>query len=452
MTEMWTVTEVTRYVKQLMEDDFVLPDVWIRGELSNFKRHSRGHMYFSVKDENSRIQAVMFAGHNRFLRFKPENGMNVLLRGEVNVYEPYGQYQFYAKEMQPDGIGSLHVAFEKLKSQLEEEGLFAVERKRRIPSLPQHIAIITSPTGAAIRDIRTTLKRRFPQARVTLLPALVQGDGAPVSVTQAIERASLAGVFDVLILGRGGGSIEELWAFNEEIVARAIADSRIPVISAVGHETDFTISDFVADVRAPTPTAAAELAVPDYRELIDQVGNLRRRMQRATVERVVGERKVLERLQRSYAFRYPEQLVRQKEQQLDGLFDRLKGSATRHLIDKRRRYKEVNKAITRQHPSTRLAQLREKLTQQEALLTRAASERVKEKKQHFSALLHSLNLLSPLNVMERGYSLAYKEEELLKSVAQVQQGDSLTINVSDGSIDCQVHSVRKSQAEKEEYT
>lgn len=279
--EAWSVSEATRYIKRLIENDTQLMEVWIRGELSNVKRHSRGHLYFTVKDANARMQSVMFAGYNQHLRFIPENGMNVLIRGEVNVYEPYGQYQFYAKEMQPDGIGSLHVAFERLKKQLEHEGLFADERKKPLPVYPKHIAVITSQTGAVIRDIMTTLKRRMPNIRVTLFPVAVQGHLAIDSIERALLQANQAALFDVIIVGRGGGSMEELWAFNEERVVRAIGSSSIPVISAVGHETDFTISDFVADLRAPTPTAAAEFAVPDVREQLRQVNHYKQRLVRA---------------------------------------------------------------------------------------------------------------------------------------------------------------------------
>ncbi|TXK90204.1 exodeoxyribonuclease VII large subunit, partial [Parageobacillus sp. SY1] len=253
-----TVGALTKYIKRKFEVDPHLRDLWIKGEISNFKYHSRGHMYFTLKDEQARIQAVMFAGYNQYLSFRPEDGMKVLVRGEISVYEPSGNYQIYVKEMQPEGIGNLYLAYEQLKKRLEAEGLFSPEHKKPIPAFPRYIGVVTSPTGAAIRDIMTTIRRRYPIATVILFPTLVQGEQAAESIVRSIEKANELGYIDVLIVGRGGGSIEELWAFNEEIVARAIFASEVPIISAVGHETDFTIADFVADLRAPTPTGAAE--------------------------------------------------------------------------------------------------------------------------------------------------------------------------------------------------
>ncbi|EES72230.1 exodeoxyribonuclease VII, large subunit, partial [Paenibacillus sp. oral taxon 786 str. D14] len=262
-----TVKELNRYIRMKLESDQVLTDVWIRGEISNFTHHSSGHMYFTLKDADSRIKSIMFASYNQRLPFRPKEGTRVIARGNVSVYERDGQYQFYVTHMQPDGVGSLYLAFEQLKQKLEAEGLFAPGRKRPLPRFPKTIGVVTSPTGAAVRDILTTLGRRYPQAAVILYPVLVQGKGAAPSIVKAIRTLNAMGEADVLIVGRGGGSLEELWAFNEEQVARAIYESAIPVISAVGHETDFTIADFVADLRAATPTAAAELAVPHTAEL-----------------------------------------------------------------------------------------------------------------------------------------------------------------------------------------
>lgn len=254
-----TVTALTKYMKRKLDMDPHLRDVWLKGEISNFKLHSRGHMYLTIKDDQARINAVMFAGNNRFLKFKPENGMKVLVRGEVSVFEATGQYQLYIQQMEPDGLGSLYLAFEQLKERLRTKGYFDEQYKKKIPTIPHHIGVITSPTGAAVRDIITTIKRRYPVAQVTVLPVLVQGVNAASSITKAIYKANDMGEFDVIILGRGGGSIEELWSFNEESVAEAIFHSKIPIISAVGHETDVTISDYVADLRAPTPTGAVSL-------------------------------------------------------------------------------------------------------------------------------------------------------------------------------------------------
>ncbi|NEU29594.1 exodeoxyribonuclease VII large subunit [bacterium LRH843] len=433
-----TISEATKYIKSLMEEDVILQDVWLRGELSNVKLHSRGHLYFTVKDDKSRMQAVMFAGHNRYLAFKPENGMNVLLRGEVNVYEPYGQYQFYAKEMQPDGIGSLYLAYEALKEKLEQEGLFRIERKKAIPPHPRRIAIVTSPTGAAIRDILTTLKRRYPVVQITLFPVLVQGDQAPASIRFAINQAISANCFDLMIVGRGGGSIEELWGFNDEGVARAIASSHIPVISAVGHETDFTISDFVADLRAPTPTAAAELAVPDQMEVSRTVASLRKRLTYSMKERIANEGDKLERLRRSYAFRYPEQLIRQKEQELDGHMERIKRVMKRSVADQATNAASLSKSLLRLHPSIQVIQAREKTNHLHQALTKAMRELVKSKQQPFQKAIGELQLLSPLRLMDRGYSLVYGKDQktLIKSTDQVDLGSELVIRFKDGKVLC----------------
>ncbi|GAE24606.1 exodeoxyribonuclease VII large subunit [Halalkalibacter wakoensis JCM 9140] len=435
-----TISEVTRYIKSLMEEDVMLQSVWIRGELSNVKMHSRGHLYFTVKDDQSRMQAVMFAGHNRYLKFKPENGMKVLIRGEVNVYEPYGQYQFYAKEMQPDGLGSLYLAYEKLKAQLEEEGLFAPERKKAIPSFPARIAVITSPTGAAIRDIIITLKRRYPMAQVTLLPVLVQGEQAPSSITRAIKQADLAGCFDCLIVGRGGGSIEELWAFNDEEVVRAISDAHVPIISAVGHETDFTISDFVADLRAPTPTGAAELAVPDQQEVRRSLSMLKVRLKKLMKDHVAAESAKLERLKRSYAFRYPEQLIQQKEQQLDGFLDRLKRGILQTVTEPAKQLKHIDKTLQMLHPQVRVQKATEETKQLQTALIKAMKEQVKSKRIPFEKSISELHLLSPLRLMDRGYSLIYDQntDSLIKSTKQVQVGSKVDIRLKDGNVHCVV--------------
>src|SRR5690625_3380696 len=240
-----TVSALTKYIKRKLETDKHLRNIWLKGEISNFKYHNRGHMYLTIKDEQSRIQAVMFASQNRRLTFMPEDGMHVLIRGEISVYEPYGQYQLYIHQMEPDGLGSLYLAFEQLKEKLSKQGYFDERHKRAIPTYPKHIGLVTSPTSAAVRDMITTIKRRFPITRITIIPAIVQGEQGPESIVQGIEKANQLGIFDVLIVGRGGGSIEELWCFNDERVAMAIFHPKIPVISAVGHETDITISDFI---------------------------------------------------------------------------------------------------------------------------------------------------------------------------------------------------------------
>lgn len=317
-----TVTALTKYIKRKFDVDPHLEDIWIKGELSNVKIHSRGHIYFTLKDDNARIQSVMFARQNRNLAFTPENGMKVLVRGGISVYEPSGNYQLYAKEIQPDGIGALHLAYEELKKKLSQEGLFDEKHKKPIPAFPSVVGVVTSPTGAAVRDVITTIKRRYPLVKVIVFPTLVQGVNAGESIVSSIKEANRRDLCDVLIVGRGGGSIEELWAFNEEAVARAIFSSDIPIISAVGHETDFTISDFVADLRAATPTGAAEQAVPNMLDLLERLKTLEARIAKSMKQDLRKRQERVKTLQSSYAFRYPKRLYHQKEQEFDLIFDR----------------------------------------------------------------------------------------------------------------------------------
>ncbi|MED2972617.1 exodeoxyribonuclease VII large subunit [Fictibacillus sp. B-59209] len=433
-----TISSVTRYIKRVFEEDDNLNNVWVRGELSNVKRHSRGHLYFTLKDEQSRVNAVMFAGNNRFLSFQPEDGMKVLIQGEISVYEPQGQYQLYARTMKKDGVGNLFLAYEELKKKLEMEGLFESSRKKKIPSFPDEIGVITSPTGAAVRDILTTIKRRFPISKVTVYPVLVQGAGAAASIANAIEKAS-RGSANVLIVGRGGGSIEELWAFNEELVARAIYQSSIPVISAVGHETDFTIADFVADLRAPTPTAAAELAVPHIAELEDRLAQRKLRLTRAMGDQISQNRQQLSRLQKSYAFRYPDQLIKQKEVELDRVLEAMTREVQRNIERQKNRISQNQKQLSYFSPGDQILKLKEKQLKLRKSLIRYMEQQVKGGQSGFQSQLSRLNALSPLAVMERGYSLVYTEDEqLVKKVSQVQPGDTIKVRLQDGKLDCQV--------------
>ncbi len=437
--QIFTIATLTKYIKRTFDNDDVLKNIWVKGEISNFKKHSRGHMYFTLKDEHSKIQAVMFAGNNRFLKFIPESGMNVLVRGYVSVYEANGQYQMYVSEMQPDGVGNLFLAFEQLKRKLNTAGYFDEKFKKTLPNIPTEIGVITSPTGAAIRDIITTLKRRFPSVRITLFPVLVQGDGAPSSVAKAIKQANELGDLDVLIVGRGGGSIEELWAFNEEIVAEAIFHSNVPIISAVGHETDVTIADFIADKRAATPTAAAEIAVPNTDDLSERILQRKIRMQRAIGKRLEAEREKLTTLQKSYAFRYPEQLVKQKEQQLDRIIDDLQRNI-KHLVERKTTaLNNLEKDVKRNHPERYIANFREQLVKNETLLIQHTRDIKKEKQFQFKQLVTQLEALNPLKVMTRGYSLAYKQDgQIIKSVTNVSVGEKLQIKLKDGSVYCEI--------------
>ncbi|MEH7480498.1 exodeoxyribonuclease VII large subunit [Neobacillus drentensis] len=445
-----SVNALTKYIKRKFDADPHLRDVHVRGEISNFKQHSSGHMYFTLKDEKARILAVMFSSQSRTMKFTPENGMKVIVRGEISVYEPSGQYQIYIKEMRPDGIGELFLAYEQLKQRLELEGLFAIENKKAIPLYPKTVGVITSPTGAALRDVITTIKRRYPIANILVFPALVQGDQAAPSIAKAIAKANSMNEIDVLIVGRGGGSIEELWAFNEELVARAIFSSDIPIISAVGHETDFTIADFVADLRAPTPTGAAELAVPHIDELLDRVLQRQTRLLRTMKGKFQFEKERLARVQKSYAFRYPHRLYEQKLEQVDKLTEMLVRGTSRLSLIKKGQHEILYKRLQRNHPSEALREAQKRLDLTNKEMKRAMQQVLSKKQTEFERILSTLGALSPLKIMERGYSLAYSEENrLIKSINQVNMNERVQIQLTDGSLFCRVENRKESEKRDE---
>ncbi|MFX3616347.1 MAG: exodeoxyribonuclease VII large subunit [Sporolactobacillus sp.] len=439
-----SVTRLTRYIKQKMETDRSLQNVWLKGEISNFKRHSRGHLYLTLKDNNARIKAVMFASSARQLAFEPADGMKVLVQGSISLYEPYGEYQIYIRQMEQDGLGRLYLAYEALKKKLQAKGWFDPSYKKPIPRVSYEIGLITSPTGAVIRDLFVTIKRRFPAARLTVFPVLVQGAEAAPSLVQAIRQANRNEALDLLIVGRGGGSIEDLWPFNEESVAAAIFESRLPIISAVGHETDFTIADFVADKRAPTPTAAGEFAVPDYRELYRQIDNQRNRLIQSIRSRVNRQSDRLRRLRQAYAFKYPQQLVLQKQQQLDQLLEDLQKAMLRLLRQKAEHVVLLNRLMQKSSPSAMLNQSRRLLEEKRRQLLQSMLTIFRKKQAESDQLIVRLNALSPLAIMSRGYSLAYTEEEkLIKSVHDAVPGDPLILQLHDGRVDCQIWGIEE---------
>ncbi|MBM7564380.1 exodeoxyribonuclease VII large subunit [Paenibacillus sacheonensis] len=439
-TRVFSIKEINRYIGMKLESDGLLSDVWLRGEISNFTHHSSGHMYFTLKDKDSRLKCIMFASHNQRLPFIPKEGAKVLARGNVSVYERDGNYQFYCTSMQPDGVGSLYLAYEQLKRKLQDEGLFDAVRKRPIPKFPKAIGVITSATGAAVRDILITLQRRHPSVPVLLFPVSVQGTGAAPSIVKAIENMNRLGEVDVLIIGRGGGSLEELWAFNEEAVARSIAASRIPVISAVGHETDFTIADFVADLRAATPTAAAELAVTSVQELQAKLAHMESRLTQMLRMTLQGRQERLARLRRSPVFLNPRKYVLQQTQLLDVMRERLRNRALRLAERNRVNYRNLHSALSRAHPGARAALASKQLHLTSARLEASMAAGMKGKRLQLLSSMRQLDALSPLKVMSRGYSLVYDEHgnKLVKSVSDVQLGDLIHVKVSDGQLECQV--------------
>lgn len=435
-----SVRDLTRHIKTTLEGDLNLQNVWVRGEISNFTHHSSGHMYFTLKDAQSRVKSIMFSSSNQKMSFLPKEGMMVLARGSISIYERDGQYQFYIQQMQPDGIGSLYLAFEQLKKKLEAEGLFAANRKRPIPRYPRTIGVITSPTGAAVRDVMTTLKRRFPSVPVLIYPVLVQGKQAAPSIVRAIEAFNRHGEADVLIVGRGGGSLEELWAFNEEAVARSIVASQIPVISAVGHETDFTISDFVADLRAATPTAAAELAVPHYLEMKQQLSQFDHRMQRGLFKLLEQSRTRLERMLKSQGLANPRKQLQQPAERLDRLTEQLMYRIRSRLANDQHRLMKLERGLGTYNPKQQIVFARKRQDAASRQLAQAMRMLARMKRNRFSSQIRHLDALSPLKIMQRGYSLVYdeKEKRLVKSIQQVQPGDLIKVRLTDGQLDCQI--------------
>ena len=409
--EYLTVTQLTKYIKYKIDNDINLREVYLKGEISNFKAHTRGHFYFTIKDEGSRINAVMFASSASKVKFTPEDGMKILVTGRISVYEATGGYQIYVNEMMEDGVGNLYVAFEQLKKKLASEGLFDEARKKRIPKIPERVGVITAPTGAAIRDIISTINRRFPLTEVILLPSLVQGEGAKEDIVRQIKRAEDYNL-DVLIVGRGGGSIEDLWAFNEEIVARAISQCPIPVISAVGHEIDFTIADFVADLRAPTPTGAAEIAVPNKADVINYINQLSLRSRKAVGNILELKKKRLDNIKSNYILNNPLDLYSAKIQKLDYLTESLVKNY-KNIIDKEKI--KLNNIKTRPLFSNPLVIL-------------------DKTKQKYALLLSKLDALSPLKTLERGYGIIKLNEKAVTSIKDLKKDDLINIELKDGSV------------------
>lgn len=445
MTDQYlTVSALTKYIKKKFDTDPHLNRVFVRGEISNFKLHSRGHMYLTVKDDQTRVQAVMFAGNNRSLKFSPENGMKVLISGNIGVFEPYGQYQLYIQRMEPDGIGALYLAFEQLKDKLAKQGYFDEFHKKEIPAYPKHIGIVTSPTGAAVRDIITTIKRRYPIVDVTIIPVIVQGMYAKESIVSGIQEANKILGIDVLIVGRGGGSIEDLWGFNEEKVAMAIHQSAIPIISAIGHETDTTISDFVSDVRSPTPTGAAELAVPSQIELKEKLLKIDRSLTRSITTMLSTSIQQLKRLNQSYAFRYPEQLVNQKEQELDKQVERLNKALQLTIKNKQDTLVNDEKRLMSQHPERHIKNMNKQINQLQKQLQRHMEQTAARKSNLITNVIDKLSLLNPLEIMKRGYAIPYNQAgNIIKFGTQTEKNQLIQVKLLNETLACRVEDIRE---------
>ncbi len=409
-----TVSKVTDYIGELIGSDSNLKHVFIKGELSNVKLYRSGHLYFTLKDEESQIRGVMFGARYK-LKFKPKDGMKVLIEGKIEVYKNYGTYQLYVSEISKDGIGDLHRKYEELKEKLNKEGLFDDSHKKKIPNFPKRIGVVTAANGAAIRDIITTIKRRWPLCEVLLFPSLVQGDKAAENIVYQIKRSEKFNL-DTLIVGRGGGSIEDLWSFNEEIVARAIYDCNTPVISAVGHEIDFTISDFVADLRAATPTAAAEIAVPPYAEIRNAIDQLNLRANLAINKTLDENKSKLDNIVSKQLFTAPCELYAPKEMMLDNVVRRLQHSSESLIMRNKNKLDLLKNSNVLKNPENI----------------------IKNQKENYLLQLSKLEILNPLNTLKRGYTLAKIEGKVVSSAKQLKSGDDLEVEFEDGNVNTKV--------------
>lgn len=409
-----TVTDINNYIKNIVDGDFFLSNVTLKGEISNLKFHTRGHLYFSLKDENSKINAVMFNYKNLGLNFIPKDGMNVIVKGKVSVFTTGGSYQITVSNMKEDGIGNLYILFEELKRRLQREGLFSPEHKKKLPRIPKKVGVITASTGAAVKDIISTINRRFPLTEIILFPTLVQGVGAKENIVKMINKANESDV-DVIILGRGGGSIEDLWAFNEEIVARAIYNSTKPIVSAVGHEIDFTISDFVSDMRAPTPTGAAELVVPSKVEIQSYLNDYKGRIISVINKKIKSYTDTFSKLKSTYILKNPISMYEIDEQKLDNMLEKLGSIMTYKLEREKSELNNLSKMIS---PN---------------MLNRLDKEKIK-----LENIETKLNLLNPENILKKGYSLTLVEGKIVKSINSVKKGSIIDTKFSDGIIKSEV--------------
>ena len=435
-----TVSALTKYIKYKFDKDPHLGRVYLTGEISNFRLRPT-HQYFSLKDENAIISATMFQSAFKKIQFRPEEGMKVLVIGKVSVFEKTGQYQINIEHMEPDGVGALFLAYEQLKKKLEAEGLFSLPKKP-IPQFPKKIAILTSESGAVIQDIQTTVARRFPIVQLVLYPTVVQGVHAVNSILKNLDLVEQED-YDVVIIGRGGGSIEDLWAFNEEPVVRRVAELSIPVISSVGHETDTTLIDFVSDMRAATPTAAAEIATPVLMEIHQQLRNLQTRLEQALTRQLQIKRERMQALANASIFQNPERIYQVYQQRVDQLEMRLQQMMQQSVQQKRQQLLKNQHRLELGSPSRRVQTEKQALQYLAKRLEQAQIQLMKDKKQQFQRAIQQLDLLSPLKIMNRGYGILQQEETIIKSVDQLEVEQELTIQLVDGTVRSKVTSIEK---------
>ncbi|WP_367375997.1 exodeoxyribonuclease VII large subunit [Lentilactobacillus kefiri] len=439
-----TVSALTKYIKRKFDVNPYLSKVYLTGEISNFRLRPNAHQYFSLKDDNAKISAIMFKSAFNRIKFTPEEGMKVLVVGHISVYEPSGSYQIYVEQMEPDGVGQLYQAYEQLKKKLSQEGLFNLPKKP-LKQFPKRIAVVTSPSGAVIRDIITTVRRRYPIAQIVLFPALVQGTEASTDIVRQIERVNQNGTFDTLIVGRGGGSIEDLWPFNEENVARAIVASKIPVISSVGHETDTTIADLVADVRAATPTAAAELAVPRLDQVLVDLKTTQNRIINAAYQVIQEDKLRLKRLQQSTVFTSPQRIYETFSQRLDLLTQRLYNQSNKITGKRKDRFNDLKLRLRLVAPTYTIKEQQQKLSTLQGRLDRASAQNLRNVKQHYQMLVGSLDHLSPLKILSRGYTYTTDEKgDFVKRVADLKTS-TIDVHFSDGTVNASVNKINQNK-------
>jgi exodeoxyribonuclease VII large subunit len=438
--KVYSVYEITAEIKQALDKFGIL---WIKGEISNFKHHSSGHMYFSLKDDRAQLKAACFRNNNYYLKFRPEDGLEVLARGRLSVYEPRGDYQILVEYMEPVGVGSLQLAFEQLKQKLRKEGLFDEEHKVRLPLLPKKVGVVTSPTGAAIQDMLRILRRRNASLDILIYPARVQGTGAAEEIVAGVKYFNTRGDIDVIIVGRGGGSMEDLWAFNEEVVARAIYASKIPLISAVGHEVDFTIADFVADLRAPTPSAAAEMVSGAREDLLATLSSLSGRALQAVRLLIERRRTALERLARNRAFNVAPNKVRELQQRFDEAASKMIQTLTRQLTAHRHRERVLQMRLIKVDLRQTIARNREILAGKQNRLISAARAWLKSRRSSLELEVGRMNALSPLAILERGYAICRDDQgAILRDPARVAPGDRVAVTLARGELDCRVEEIK----------
>ena len=415
-----TVGALTRYIKYKIDNDANLQEVYLKGEISNFKHHTRGHFYFTIKDEESRISAIMFASSTKNINFEPKDGMKVLVKGRISVFESTGNYQIYVTEMMEDGVGNLYALYEELKKKLQSEGLFDTSHKKQIPKIPNKVGVITASTGAAIKDIISTINRRYPLCEVILFPSLVQGKDAAPEIVKNIKLADTYNL-DTLIVGRGGGSIEDLWAFNEEIVARAIYDANTPIISAVGHEIDFTIADFVADVRAATPTGAAEIAVPNKEDLKKLINQLTIRMNKNMLDKINYNKSYLNKVLDSYILKSPMSIYEVKEEKLSNYIERGKNVILNLLSSNKLKLDNLKKSYIFIEPS----------------------KMFENKNNKYNNLIDKLDVLNPMNTLKRGYTITKVKDKVVTSIKDIKVNDEINVTLENGNLNAKVIDVKE---------